>query len=60
MPSLMLLSRGAFLVTALKKILLNVHILMAQTSMELQISTAICMDFNLSPSPETGLAALCF
>lgn len=33
---------------------------MAQTIMELQISTAVFMDFNLSHSPEAGLASLSF
>lgn len=33
---------------------------MARTIMELQISIAIFMDFNLSPTLETGLASLSF
>lgn len=31
---------------------------MAQTITELQISTAVFMDFNLSPNPEAGFASL--
>lgn len=33
---------------------------MAQTIMELQISTAVFMDSNLSHSPEAGLASPSF
>lgn len=40
------------------KILFNVHFPVVQIIIELQINTAVFMDFNLSPSPETAFALL--